>query len=400
MAMTAQTLHPPYPFVSYQANAYNFRPPPPLTRACSSTSSGSPINDTMQRETSPFEKLSETNLYIRGLSADTTDLDLQKMCEKFGTIVSTKAIIDNETNKCKGYGFVDFESTDSARKAVEKLQADGKLVQMAKVIATKQEEDPTNIYFSNLPDWIDDKALREMLEPYGDVVSTRILRHQSTNQSEGKSKGVGFARMHLKEQCEKIIEKFNGQPLTDPNDPAKATVKPLLVKFADGGPKKKKNHQLNISTQWTARRDEMMETGLPLVPFPMVPAYPANMSMASYPPYQTSFPPTTSFAHMPSVALPGNMADFAAQNQFGYPIPVIQPGYQMHPQQMEQEQSEQAGQATAQPPPPPPNQQTAPSQMAQMQATATGAQSQGQNQAGRAEMVQVPQFQPVYYGVA
>ena len=25
MAMTAQTLHPPYPFVSYQANAYNFR---------------------------------------------------------------------------------------------------------------------------------------------------------------------------------------------------------------------------------------------------------------------------------------------------------------------------------------------------------------------------------------
>jgi len=300
------------------------QPPPPVpppylvAYPVGSIPLGSPINDTMQREASPFEKLSETNLYIRGLSADTTDLDLQKMCEKFGTIVSTKAIIDNETNKCKGYGFVDFDSTDSARKAVEKLQADGKLVQMAK----KQEEDPTNIYFSNLPDWIDDKALREMLEPYGDVVSTRILRHQSTSQSEGKSKGVGFARMHLKEQCEKIIEKFNGQPLTDPNDPAKATVKPLLVKFADGGPKKKKNHQLNISTQWTARRDEMMETGLPLVPFPMVPAYPANMSMASYPPYQTSFPPATSFAHMPSVALPGNMADFAAQGFSCVPFPV------------------------------------------------------------------------------
>ena len=27
----------------------------------------------MQRETSPFEKLSETNLYIRGLSADVSD---------------------------------------------------------------------------------------------------------------------------------------------------------------------------------------------------------------------------------------------------------------------------------------------------------------------------------------
>jgi len=299
----------PYPMVpAFQTSHTGTTPSSPLQNG-----NHSPINETMQRVPSPFEKLSETNLYIRGLSADTTDQDLQKMCEKFGTIVSTKAIIDNETNKCKGYGFVDFESTDSARKAVEKLQADGKLVQMAK----KQEEDPTNIYFSNLPDWIDDKALREMLEPYGDVVSTRILRHQSPNQAEGKSKGVGFARMHLKEQCEKIIEKFNGQPLTDPNDPAKATVKPLLVKFADGGPKKKKNHQLNISTQWTTRRPDEMMDGLPLVGFPMPVAYPANMPMASYPPYQTSFPPA-SFAPIPG-ALP---VEFT---QPGYPVFPVQP---------------------------------------------------------------------------
>ena len=32
------------------------------------------------------------------------------MCEKFGKIVSTKAIVDNETSKCKGYGFVDFDN--------------------------------------------------------------------------------------------------------------------------------------------------------------------------------------------------------------------------------------------------------------------------------------------------
>jgi RNA recognition motif-containing protein len=156
-----------------------------------------------------------------------------------------------------------------------------------------------------------------MLEPYGDVVSTRILRHQSPNQAEGKSKGVGFARMHLKEQCEKIIEKFNGQPLTDPNDPAKATVKPLLVKFADGGPKKKKNHQLNISTQWTTRRPDEMMDGLPLVGFPMPVAYPANMPMASYSPYQTSFPPA-SFAPIPG-ALP---VEFT---QPGYPVFPVQP---------------------------------------------------------------------------
>lgn len=212
------------------------------------------------------EKLSETNLYIRGLSADTTDAKLHQMCERFGKIVSTKAIIDNETTKCKGYGFVDFELPEAAQKAVQKLTSEGHLVQMAK----KQEEDPTNIYFSNLPDWIGDKSLREMLEPYGEVVSTRILRHPGQNGSEGRSKGVGFARMHKADQCEKIIEKFNGQPLTDPKDVTKSTVKPLLVKFADGGPKKKKSHQLNITTAFRRDPADMMmgELPVPIAPFP------------------------------------------------------------------------------------------------------------------------------------
>jgi RNA recognition motif-containing protein len=194
-------------------------PSPTSSSSASASGNASPTH----HEQNHREKLSETNLYIRGLSADTTDAKLHQMCERFGKIVSTKAIIDNETTKCKGYGFVDFELPEAAQKAVQKLTSEGHLVQMAK----KQEEDPTNIYFSNLPDWIGDKALREMLEPYGEVVSTRILRHPGQNGSEGRSKGVGFARMHLKEQCEKIIEKFNGQPLTDPNNINKSTVSTL-----------------------------------------------------------------------------------------------------------------------------------------------------------------------------
>ena len=38
------------------------------------------------------------------------------------------------------------DSTDSARKAVEKLQADGKLVQMAKVIATVMKNSKLVLY--------------------------------------------------------------------------------------------------------------------------------------------------------------------------------------------------------------------------------------------------------------
>ncbi len=44
--------------------------------------------------------------------------------------------------------------------------------------------------------------------------------------------GVGFARMESREKCEQIIQMFNGNQLTGAKDP-------LLVKFADGGSKKK-----------------------------------------------------------------------------------------------------------------------------------------------------------------
>lgn len=48
------------------------------------------------------ENLSRTNLYIRGLTPNTTDEDLYNMCAKFGNIVSTKAIQDKASGSCRG----------------------------------------------------------------------------------------------------------------------------------------------------------------------------------------------------------------------------------------------------------------------------------------------------------
>lgn len=75
----------------------------------------------------------QTNLYIRGLSAETTDTQLREMCEPFGKIVSTKAIIDKTTNQCKGYGFVDFDTAEAAQAAVISLSEKNIQAQMAKV---------------------------------------------------------------------------------------------------------------------------------------------------------------------------------------------------------------------------------------------------------------------------
>ncbi|XP_072349810.1 RNA-binding motif, single-stranded-interacting protein 2-like isoform X4 [Scyliorhinus torazame] len=203
----------------YAPTAQQMAPPSPSTNSSSNSSS---IGG---------EQLSKTNLYIRGLHPGTTDQDLVMLCQPYGKIVSTKAILDKTTNKCKGYGFVDFDSPAAAQKAVSALKSSGVQAQMAK----QQEQDPTNLYISNLPLSMDEQELQNMLKPFGQVISTRILR-----DANGTSRGVGFARMESTEKCEAIIAHFNGKFIKMQPGLAAAS-EPLLCKFADGGQKKRQN---------------------------------------------------------------------------------------------------------------------------------------------------------------
>ncbi|ERE74901.1 RNA-binding motif, single-stranded-interacting protein 2 [Cricetulus griseus] len=80
---------------SYAPAPHPMAPPSPSTNS-SSNSSG--------------EQLSKTNLYIRGLPPGTTDQDLIKLCQPYGKIVSTKAILDKNTNQCKGDAMENFDN--------------------------------------------------------------------------------------------------------------------------------------------------------------------------------------------------------------------------------------------------------------------------------------------------
>ncbi|XP_014772116.2 RNA-binding motif, single-stranded-interacting protein 2 isoform X2 [Octopus bimaculoides] len=279
---------PPTLYRSY--SQYSNYPKTSMPASSPNTSSSQSSNQSQSGE-----QLSKTNLYIRGLSKHTTDKDLLAMCESYGKITSTKAIIDSQLSTCKGYGFVDFETPQAAEYAVQELQASGFQAQMAKVIRKReprmrepfptrdhgmpkprgttmfgsdaesshvrkmtsfggqQEQDPTNLYIANLPPYFTEEHLENLFKEYGTVISTRILR-----KLDGQSRGVGFARMESKEKCEQIIQNFNSKILAGGNEP-------LLVKFADGGSKKKAQYQQNRS--WTERADAnnySYVTGIPV----------------------------------------------------------------------------------------------------------------------------------------
>ncbi|XP_075385770.1 RNA-binding motif, single-stranded-interacting protein 1 isoform X10 [Tenrec ecaudatus] len=249
--------------------AHPMAPPSPSTPSSNNNSSSS--------SNSGWDQLSKTNLYIRGLPPNTTDQDLVKLCQPYGKIVSTKAILDKTTNKCKGYGFVDFDSPAAAQKAVSALKASGVQAQMAK----QQEQDPTNLYISNLPLSMDEQELENMLKPFGQVISTRILR-----DSSGTSRGVGFARMESTEKCEAVIGHFNGKFIKTPPG-VSAPTEPLLCKFADGGQKKRQNPNKYIPNgrPWH-REGEVRLAGMTLTYDPTAAAlqngfYPSPYSIAT-----------------------------------------------------------------------------------------------------------------------
>ncbi len=62
-----------------------------------------------------------TKLFVGSLAWATTDDDLKKFFESAGTVVSANVISDRETNRSRGFGFVEMSSDEEAKKAVEEL---------------------------------------------------------------------------------------------------------------------------------------------------------------------------------------------------------------------------------------------------------------------------------------
>ena len=61
------------------------------------------------------------NIFVAKLSPVTNQDSLEELFQNFGDVQSVKVIIDRETGKSKGYGFVEMSNDSEARKAIEEL---------------------------------------------------------------------------------------------------------------------------------------------------------------------------------------------------------------------------------------------------------------------------------------
>ena len=84
-----------------------------------------------------------TKLFVGSLAWTTTDDGLKDFFSAAGTVTSASVIIDRDSNRSKGFGFVEMSSDEEAKKAIDELngkELDGRAIVVSE--ARPREERP------------------------------------------------------------------------------------------------------------------------------------------------------------------------------------------------------------------------------------------------------------------
>ncbi|KAK7392525.1 hypothetical protein VNO78_20967 [Psophocarpus tetragonolobus] len=149
------------------------------------------------------------NVFVKNLAESIDNAGLHDLFQKYGNILSSKVVIF-EDGKSKGYGFVQFETEESANKAIEKLNGftlRDKQIYVGKFVRKGDRHDAkyTNLYVKNLDSDITEAMLQEKFSSFGKIISLAIAK-----DGNGLSKGFAFVNYDNPDDARKAMETMNG----------------------------------------------------------------------------------------------------------------------------------------------------------------------------------------------
>jgi len=166
-----------------------------------------------------------TNVFVKNLELSVTKEQLHEAFAKYGAITSAVVMLKDDGTS-RGFGFVNFETADQARAAVDALnktkvfgdneihvgkaeKAQQRQQELRKQWALRKQEmqskfSGTNLYVKNLDDTVSDDVLRTLFEPFGTITSCKVEKDET-----GKSKGFGYVCFHSPEDATRALTTMN-----------------------------------------------------------------------------------------------------------------------------------------------------------------------------------------------
>jgi polyadenylate-binding protein len=153
------------------------------------------------------------NVFVKNLAPSVDNKDLFDTFSGFGNILSCK-VANDDKGISKGYGYVHFETAESAQAAIDKLN--GMLIedQVVTVVQFVKRQDRsgdwTNLYVKQFPESWDEAKLKELFAEFGEIANVVISRDET-----GKSKRFGFVNFVEHASAEEA-SKLSGKTFEDP----------------------------------------------------------------------------------------------------------------------------------------------------------------------------------------
>lgn len=180
-----------------------------------------------------------TNIYVKNLPSDATQIGLDQYFGQFGKVTSVFMPMDEKNNRPRGFGFINFETHEQAANAVEKAheqELSGNKLYVAKAQKKSERErelrsrfelmrverqnryNGVNLYVKNLSDTMTDQRMIDEFKKYGNITSARLM-----NDVNGRSRQFGFVCFSNSDEATKAVTEMNGKMLDN---------KPLYVALA------------------------------------------------------------------------------------------------------------------------------------------------------------------------
>lgn len=151
-------------------------------------------------------------MYVGNLDERVSEANLWELMTQMGPVYNVHMPMDRVSRTHQGYGFIEFdtpESADYASKVLNGIRLHQKPIRVNKASADKQK--PTDIgaelFVNNLDQQVDEKILFDTFSQFGTLVSPPTVIRDQNNVS----KGYGFVSYDSFEASDAARETMNGQ---------------------------------------------------------------------------------------------------------------------------------------------------------------------------------------------